>query len=183
MCLLWSNDAQIHWGYIEVHITKMNGINWLYWEKKRKKAKSQLQATAIPTYLTEYSLVLTLLLELPRVRQDGQSHPLWTWKKALPLKDLPLFPLLPLPSTSTATLNTSCRKKGSSQVFFQNYPYCCVWHKPKAWPVLWHSLTLAHNLGNHLHSIFHPVLSVSYCPDVVNLHSWLHRWARSEKAA
>lgn len=44
--------------------------------------------------------------------------------------------------------------------------------------LLWHSLTLAHNFDNHFNSIFHPLLSVSCCPDVVNLHSWLHRQGR-----
>lgn len=94
-----------------------------------------------------------------------------------------VFPFLPLPSIRTAKLHTSYRGQvshpGSSSRAISR---CCIWHILKM-PVLWHSLTLAHNLDNHFNSIFHPLLSVSCCPDVVNLHSWLHRQARTEKAA
>lgn len=112
------------------------------------------------------------------------------WKKGIAIQGhrskepITLFPLFPLPSMSTAKLHTSYRGQVSHLESSSRAISAAVsGTSSKAWPVLWHSLTLAHNLDNNFNSIFHPLLSVSCCPDVVNLHSWLHRQARTEKAA
>lgn len=62
---------------------------------------------------------------------------------------------------SAAKLHTCCRGQVCNLGSSRAISAAVAGTSAKAWPVLWHSPTLAHNLDNHFNSIFHPRISVS----------------------